>query len=77
MVLVVCRLAAVHPRGGALVQGVRQGDQEGVRAGGAQVQGAARPSHKLLRLGCRRSGQLKKEVKNGGREVMKLGRVNG
>lgn len=59
--LVVCRLAAPHPRRGALVEGVRQGGQEGKRARGAQVQGAARPCHKLLRLGCRRGGQLEKE----------------
>lgn len=33
-----------------------------MRARGAQVQGAARPCHKLLRLGCRRGGQLEKEI---------------
>lgn len=59
--LVVYRLAAQQPRRGALVEGVRQGGQEGERARGAQVQGAARPRHRLLRLGCRRGGQLEKE----------------
>lgn len=61
MVLVVCRLATPHPRWGALVEGVRQGCQEGERARGALVQRAACPWHKLLRLGCRRGGQLEKE----------------
>lgn len=67
----VGRLAAPHARRMALVQRVRQGGQEGVRAGRAQRDGAGCPDRDLLRQGRRRGGELREggekwEVERGG-----------
>ena len=63
MVLLFGRQAATERGGPSEVQGVRQGAEEGVGAGGAQLEGAARPHrrrrrHRLLREGRRRGGEL-------------------
>lgn len=52
-------LAAPHAQRLALVQRVRQGGQESVRAGRTQRDGAACPDRNLLRQGRRRGGELK------------------
>lgn len=73
----VSRLAAPDACWLALVQWVRQGDQEGVRTGRAQRDGAGCPDHNLLRQRWRRGGKLKergrKEVEGG--EVVRLVKV--
>lgn len=57
--LLVGGLAAPHARWLALVQGIRQGGQESVRAGRAQRDGAGCPDCDLLRQGRRRGGELR------------------
>lgn len=65
LLLLVHGLAAPHARRLALLQRVRQGGQEGVRAGGAQRDGAGGPDQNLLRQGRRRGGELRDEEDRG------------
>lgn len=67
LLLLVCGLAAPHARRLTLVQRVRQGGQESVRAGRAQRDGAGCPDRNLLGQGRRRGGELRDGKETGGR----------
>lgn len=67
LLLLVGGLAAPHARWLALVQRVRQGGQEGVRAGRAQRDGAECPDRNLLGQGRRRGGELRDGRERSGR----------
>lgn len=67
LLLMVNGLAAPHAQWLALVQRVRQGGQEGVRAGRAQRDGAGCPDQDLLRQGWRRGGELRDGRERSGR----------
>lgn len=67
LLLLVNGLAAPHAQWLALVQWVRQGGQESVRAGRAQWDGAGCPDHNLLRQGRRRGGELRDGRERSGR----------
>lgn len=57
--MLVGRLATSHGQGVALVERVRQGAEEGVRAGGAQRDGARGPGGHFLGQGRRRGWVLR------------------
>lgn len=65
--LLVGRQAAPHARRLTLVQRVRQGGQEGVRARRAQRDGTGGPGRDLLGQGWRRGGELKDGRERSGR----------
>lgn len=63
----VGRLAVPHGQRLALVQRVRQGGQESVRAGRAQRDGAGCPDRNLLGQGWWRGGELRDGKERSGR----------
>lgn len=69
LVMVFCGLATADSGWGALVQGIRQGAQEGMRTGGAQEL----PDHHLLWQRRRRGGELKEKWKQDEKERHEAG----